>query len=254
MADEDEMLVALLDGELDEGRRASLLKRLEEDPVSRARYEALRDAGAPLGAAFEALLSQAPIAQLRRALPLEIPVRRRPGPFAGMALRDLAAGFVVGLLTAAAAAWLAFGLPASRDKDDWRSAVVDYMRLYTNETFAFPSPDHGTEAMQLSAVGSRVGADLTPEKVALPGLAFKVAFILSYEGAPLAELAYVDKTGAPILFCIIADKGADAPAKAETREALSLASWSRDGRGYLVIGGKPEHEVADFGRILAARF
>ncbi len=128
------------------------------------------------------------------------------------------------------------------------------MRLYTNETFAFVSPDRQTEALELSAVGSRVGADLTPEKVALPGLDFKVAFILSYEGAPLAELAYVDKTGAPILFCIIADKGADAPAKAETREALSLASWSRDGRGYLVIGGQPGREVADFGRILATRF
>src|SRR5271165_3638701 len=200
MADEDEMLVALIDGELDESRRTSLLKRLEEDAALRARYEALRDARAPLGAAFEALLARAPLSSLRKALPPETPVRRRPGPFARIALRDLAAGFVIGLLAAAAIAWLAFGLPARDGKDGWRSAVVDYMRLYTNETFALVSPDRQTEALELSAVGSRVGADLTPEKVALPGLDFKVAFILSYEGKPLAELAYVDKTGAPTLF------------------------------------------------------
>ena len=31
---------------------------------------------------------------------------------------------------------------------------------------------------------------------------------------------------------------------AETRQALSLASWSRDGRGYLVIGRQPQNQVA----------
>jgi len=104
------------------------------------------------------------------------------------------------------------------------------------------------------AVGKRVGAGLTPENVALPGLDFKIAFILSYEGDPLAELAYVDKTGAPVLFCIIANKGADAPAQTQTREALSLASWSHNGRGYLVIGGQPKQQVAEFARTLETRF
>ncbi len=39
MADEDEMLVALIDGELDEDRGRGLLARLETDAALRARYE-----------------------------------------------------------------------------------------------------------------------------------------------------------------------------------------------------------------------
>ena len=98
---------------------------------------------------------------------------------------------MLGLLTAGVAGWLAFGRPGS-DDDDWRAAVVDYMKLYTNDTFAFISPDRQAGAFELSAVAKKVGADLTPESVTLPGLDFKVAFNLAYDGKPLGEIAYVD--------------------------------------------------------------
>ena len=82
MTDEDQELVALIDNELDEDRRNRLLARLEEDPALRARYEALRDAGAPIAAAFDALLEQAPVARLRQAIPSETAVRRPDWPCA----------------------------------------------------------------------------------------------------------------------------------------------------------------------------
>ena len=173
MTDEDQELVALIDNELDEDRRNRLLERLEEDPALRARYEALRDAGAPIGAAFDALLERAPLARLRQAIPPETAARRAPGRFAGLAFRELAAGFVIGLLAAGAAAWLALGAPRSDEDSDWRAAVVDYMGLYTNETFAFVNPDRETQAKELSAVGKRVGADLTPEKRKRAGPGFQ---------------------------------------------------------------------------------
>ena len=254
MAEEDDQeLVALIDNELDESRRADLLSRLETDVVLRRRYEALMEAKAPIGAALQTLLEHAPVARLRAAIPPESAASRGARPPAGLAWRQLAAGFVIGLLAAAAAAWLAFGLPRG-DQGDWRTAVLAYMRLYTDETFAFPSPDRQTQAAQLSAVGRRVGAALTPETVTLPGLEFKVAFILSYEGSPLGEIAYTDSTGAPVLFCIIANGGEGTPAGSERRDAFSLASWSRPGHGYLVIGGLPEQRIADLGRTLEARF
>jgi len=255
MTDEDQELVALIDNELDEDRKSRLLARLEEDPALRARYEALRDAGAPIGAAFDALLEQAPLARLRQAIPPETAVRRAPGWFAGLAFRELAAGFVIGLLAAGVVAWLALGAPRSGDEDsDWRAAVVDYMGLYTNETFAFVNPDRETQARELSAVGKRVGADLTPENASVPGLDFKVAFILAFDGAPLGEIAYVDPTGAPVLFCVIANGAADAPLHAEKRNEFALASWTRNGRGYLVIGRQPEPRVAELARTFEARF
>jgi anti-sigma factor RsiW len=253
MTDEDQELVALIDNELDEERKTRLLARLEEDSGLRARYEALRESGAPIGAAFDTLLAQAPVARLRAAIPPETAVLRAPGRFAGMGFRELAAGFVLGLLAAGVAGWLAFGFPGS-DDDDWRAAVVDYMKLYTNDTFAFVSPDRQAGAFELSAVGKKVGADLTPESVTLPGLDFKVAFNLAYDGKPLGEIAYVDPTGAPVLFCVTASGDADAPLRSEKRDQFSLASWSRNGRSYLVIGRMPEQRVAELAQTLVTRF
>ena len=65
------------------------------------------------------------------------------------------------------------------------------------------------EREELDAVG--VGAKLTPEIVALPDLRFTVAFMLSFKGSPLGAIAYVDAQGSPLMFCIIANHGPDAP-------------------------------------------
>lgn len=233
MDDDDIQLVALIDGELDKESERSLLARLEQDESLRARYEKLREGPAAIAAAFDSLLAEAPVERLRAALPKDAPARNRRPFLQRFALRDLAAGFVAGLIVAGAV-WLAIALASGGD--DWRDAVVDYMRLYTNETFALPKPQPEVAAAQLRAVGARVGATLSPDKVALPDLAFKTAFSLAYEGDPLGELAYTDPAGAPVLVCVIADKSGNAPIKVEKRDDFTLASWSRDGRGYLVIG------------------
>ena len=255
MSDEDQELVALIDNELDEDRRNRLLARLEEDPALRARYEALREAGAPIGAAFDALLEQAPLARLRNAIPPETSVRSRAetvcrNGFSGArrGVRARPPGGGRGRLARVRSS-------AQRGEDnDWRAAVVDYMKLYTNDTFALVSSDRPIEAFELSAVGKKVGADLTPDNVKMPGLDFKVAFNLSYDGAPLGEIAYVDSTGAPVLFCVIANKEADAPLRSEKRDQFSLASWSRNGLSYMVIGRMPEQRVAELAQTLVTRF
>jgi anti-sigma factor RsiW len=248
VAEEDAELVALLDNELDEDAKGRLLARLAKDGALRKRYEALREAGAQIAASFDALLEMAPVARLREALPPEGAPRAASRRFVGIAFRELAAGIVVGLLVAAAA-WVALG-----GREDWREAVVHYAELYTKGTFAFPSPDASLEAEQLRVVGARVGADLTPESVRLPDLQFKVALILSYDGSPFGQIAFVDPRGVPVLFCVIANGGADAPARSERRGELWLSSWSHAGRGYLVIGRLPDERIADLARTLEKRF
>ncbi len=253
MTDEDAELVALIDNELDEERKSALLARLETDERLRARYEALREAGAPIAASFDALLAQAPIERLRAGLPFDrgsgAPSRR----FAGIALRELAAGIVIGLLVAGAAAWVALSWAPLGEKENWRSEVAEYVDLYTNETFAPLNPDAALQAIELSAVSARVGADLTPANVALPGLRFTVAFMLSYEGSPLGAIAYVDPEGAPVLLCVIANQATDAPIRSERRGDLSLAFWSRGGRGYLVIGRMPTERARALAQALEKR-
>jgi anti-sigma factor RsiW len=249
----DAELVALIDNELDEEAKNHLLARLVEDEGQRQRYEELRDAGVLIAASLDTLIENAPLAQLRATLPSSGVARVGRRPLSGVALRDLAAGFVVGLL-AAGAAWVAFSATPQDDGNDWRSAVAEYMELYTNETFALPNPDQDFQAKKLNAVAERVGAVLTPKNVSLPGLRFESANLLSYEGAPLGEIVYVDARDSPLLFCVIANGGADTPNHSERRGDLALSSWSHGGRGYLVIGRLPEEQVAELAQTLKTRF
>ena len=217
----------------------------------RARYEAFRRERDALGAALDSLLPQAPVERLKAFIPREAPPR--PGSRVGrFALRELAAGLVVGF--ALAAAVLTFAFPRDKTEEDWRSAVVSYMALYTNETFAQIPEDREARAMELGAVGARVGAKLSPESVALPGLDLRTAFILAYDGKPLGEVVQTDRGGAPVLFCVIASGNADAPLKSERRDGFSLASWSRGGKGYLVIADLPQAQVESYAQALEARF
>jgi anti-sigma factor RsiW len=247
MSDDDAELVALIDNELDESRRTALLARLAADDGLRQRYEEFRQTGAPLAASLDELLTQAPLARLRSALPVDSPVRQPR-----IALRDLAAG-IIGILAAGAAAWVALSLGLLRERQDWRTAVVEYTNLYTNETFSPLNPDASLQAIELTALGARVGVNLTPESVALPGLRFTVAFMLSYNGAPLGVVAYVDPSGEPVLLCIIANDAPDAPMRSERRGNLSLAWWSRGGRSRLVIGRIPEERTVALAQTLEKR-
>jgi len=252
MADEDAEIVALIDNELDEDASARLLTRLATDEALRKRYEALREAGAPIAGAFDALIEKAPLSRLRAALPPESAPRAALGPFARIAFRDIAAGVIGFLLGVGAAAWIASVAPRG-EQEDWRAAVVQYTNLYTNETFSPLHPDAALQALELSAVGARVGARLTPETVALPGLRFTVAFMLSFAGSPLAVIAYVDAQGAPVLLCVIDNHAPDAGMGSERRGELSLANWSRGGRGYLVIGRISEERAVELAGMLKER-
>ena len=253
MADEDAEIVALIDNELGKDARARLLARLAADEALRKRYEALREARAPIAVAFDALIEKAPLSRLRAALPPESAPRDASRPIARIAFRDIAAGIVGFLLGAGAAAWIALSVAPSGHEGDWRSAVEDYTNLYTNETFSPLHPDAALQALELSAVGARVGAKLTPESVALPGLRFTVAFMLSYKSSPLAAIAFVDAQGEPVMLCVIDNHAPDAHLRSERRGELSLASWSRGGRGYLVIGRIPEEQAAELAGLLEER-
>jgi hypothetical protein len=94
----------------------------------------LRDAGILIAGSLDALIGDAPLARLRAMLPSPGAARAGRWPFSGVALRDLAAGFVLGLLAAGAVAWVAFSGASPEERKDWRSAIAEYMELYTNET------------------------------------------------------------------------------------------------------------------------
>jgi hypothetical protein len=162
MTDDDAELVALIDNELNESRRTALLTRLAANEQLRRRYDELREAGAPITASLDALLEQAPLARLRAALPPDDLVRQPSRRLSGIALRELAAGIVIGLLAAGAAAWVALSFGVLGERQDWRRAVVEYTDLYTNETFSPLNPDAPLQAIELSALGARMASSSRP--------------------------------------------------------------------------------------------
>jgi anti-sigma factor RsiW len=249
---DDEALIALIDNELDGAAREDLLARLAQDEALGVHLETLRQSRAEIIAGFDSLLEQAPLARLRAALPrLEAAAGAPARP--ALSWRRLAAALVVGLVLGAAAAAIGFGF-SEREESDWRSAVVEYMRLYTRDTFAPLNPDAAAAAALLKGVGDTVGVALTPENIAVRDLRFRVAFNLGYEGVPLGEVAYTDAKGDPAAFCVIADGAKASPLRTETRGLFSYAAWSKDGKSYMLVGRMPEAEVAELAQPLVARF
>jgi anti-sigma factor RsiW len=228
----DEELTALLDGQLEEVERAELIRRLAADLTLQRRLQRLAQARGHLDAAFADLLAEAPVARLRAALP-------KPTRVPTFHAARLAASFVVvALLSAALAAWVAVDIRSA--KEDFVSAVVDYMELYTPETFAGLAPDPTQEAQIVAKVGARLGVGVTPADLAAPGLAFKTAFVLSYDGAPLGEFVFTDAAGVPYLFCVWAGGEGPAPLRWDERQSFAIATWGRRNERFLVIGPSAE--------------
>ena len=101
MTDDDAELVALIDNELDENRKSALLARLETDERLRERYEAFerRERRSP---PHSTRCSNGRRWRLRAAA--RTAARRRTGTVRGHRPARIAAGFVIGLLVAGAAA------------------------------------------------------------------------------------------------------------------------------------------------------
>jgi anti-sigma factor RsiW len=264
-ADEDDaLLVAFVDKELDDSARSALEARLAADANLRARLGRLQDGGRPFAPAFQALLDAAPVGRLKVSLaaaeadePADQPSRqpstiraRRFGVAAAVIL--FCAGIVVGRVwpTGPALAPQTAGLAGDHD-EDWRQAVAEYMNLYTADTFSMAAESVGGG---LSMVGAKVGLNLTPERVALAKLQFRGARIFAFHGDPLGQLGYIDPTTGPVLFCIIGDSEPDAGMKAEMRGGLAVASWARAGRGYMLIGRLPVDKMAELADSLERRF
>jgi hypothetical protein len=98
------------------------------------------------------------------------------------------------------------------------------------------------------------GVALTPQNTAVKDLRFRVAFNLAYAGAPLAEVGFTDTRGEPAAFCVIANGERTSPLRTLARDGVSYATWSKDGKGYILIGRMSEAQVAELARPLEARF
>lgn len=245
----DDLLTALIDGELSPQDEASLLAQMEENPKIAERVEFLSRASMNLQGAFQPLLDEAPLSKLQAQLDA-IPARKASPLWRISANSNEGRRGFIGLLAASVVAgvfadrlWLATTSNDDNDNDGgagWRAVVAQYMALYTPETLGLNQPDRAQQQAQLSSLNAQLGLSLTPETIALPPLEFRRAQILSYDFKPLAQILYADPQGRPMALCILRDTSAAHSIAMEKRQAMTIAWWANSDYQALLIGhGSP---------------
>ncbi|MGV2102549.1 anti-sigma factor family protein [Rhizobium sp. 21-4511-3d] len=246
----DEELTAFLDGELSPEETARIESLANADDEVAARIEFLAAGSMPFREAFAPLLDEAPKAKLEAILAAIAAAQQKRGPaFASRRgfLGALAASLAIGVI--ADRAYLGIGRNLGRDEgSEWRSVVAEYIALYTLDTLAGPVPPADVQAAQLARVDSKLGLNLSPEAVALPGVDFKRAQLLEYDDQPLAQIAYLDPESGPMALCIVrSEKGAKEP-DIEGRKGMNVIYWSTATHAFMLIGHAPVdrmREIAD---------
>lgn len=235
----DETLTAFIDGELDFTQARELELRLAVDAELAQRFERLCQGDRGLIEAFDGLLQQAPQERLQDGLAGLAPV---PLPRRAPSRRALALAAAACLVLGMALDHLLLGGLALHRADEttaWRQRVADYMALYTVQTLEHLPGDEDSRQAQLSLVGARLGLELPAPAVDLDGASLRRAQILEYDGAPIAQLTYLDERYGPMALCITRGDGQVAAPEQERREGMNLVYW-KDGRhAYLLIGRNP---------------
>ncbi|MBY5406570.1 anti-sigma factor family protein [Rhizobium leguminosarum] len=253
----DEELTAFIDGELTAEEAARIDAIVNEDESVAERLEFLARASLPFKQAFAPLLSQAPREKLETML-AAIPAQpsARPASTPAFASRRRFLGALAASLVAGIAidrAVIGIGFSAKDENSEWRSVVADYISLYTPETLAGPVPTREVQAAQLRPLDEKLGLSLSPEAVSLPGIDFKRALMLQYDGKPLAQIAYLDPETGPMALCIVkSDAGRKAP-DLESRKGLNVIYWSNETHAFMLIGRIPVDRIKELGEDVRRR-
>lgn len=259
----DEDLVAFLDGELGAAGRSRVLEALASDESTAIRLQQLEAGMAPLTQAMDTLLDQAPNERMTARLSDLLSKAQRPknsGKRLWRRYAGLAAAALI-LLAAGAAIDRSFDFigktPGVEETDDteadWRKAVAGYFSLYTNETFAAAASAGPAANGTLDRVGNRIGLQISANDVALPGMQFAGAVLFSYDGMPLAQIAYLDPQSGPMAFCIIANGEADGPPQLERRDDINVVHWAKDKHGFMLIGRASPDRLQKYAELLSQR-
>lgn len=232
MSFSDDILRQFLDGALDQAKSKEIETAMLSDADLERRIMGLDDLAASVKAVMESLPSEARVAELAPAVSA---VTARPSrPWA-----MLAAACAVGVFIGIGSSWF-----NSNTAPDWRTEVAHYQALYTPDTVNAIEPAPGEAEAQVSRVTGQVGAHVpVAELAALEGLSLRRAQVLGFEGAPLAQIVFAHRSGAPVALCLIRTGDAEDMAMG-TRLNMASADWAVDGVEYLLIGDIDPAEMA----------
>ena len=253
------MLVAYIDGELDAGEREVLARRLSTDAALAQRLAELRSGGRDFAPAYDLLLKAAPTDRLNAILAA---AGARPASRSiPRVLAAIAAGIVIFALGAAAGVLgpqfiQRLGpqqVAVEPQPPNWRQVVAEYVTLTTNDTLNAIPVDTALLDKQVTALSKRVSLNMTAAKLALPHAYLKKAEAFEFRGRPLVQFAYLSQQVGPIAFCIIVNGRPDAAPAFEQREGSNIVFWTKDGKGYMLIGKAPREALEQYAGDLSKR-
>jgi anti-sigma factor RsiW len=255
---EDGMLVAYIDGELDAGEALALERKLSAEPALIARMAELRRGGRDFGKAYDLLLAAAPTDRLRTTV-RGLAARPSAGRTPLRVLAAIAAAIVI-FAVGTAAGYLGPRLTGIGQQavvepqpPNWRQVVAEYVTLTTSDTLNAVPVDQALLDRQVAALSKQVSLPISSAKLALPHAYLKKAEAFEFRGRPLVQFGYLSPEVGPIAFCIIVSGRPDAAPAFEQREGSNIVFWTRDGRGYMLIGKAPRDALEQFAGDLAKR-
>jgi anti-sigma factor RsiW len=259
----DETLTAFLDGELDDATAAEVAREVDADAALKARLSAL-DVNLPLMRKdYGELAETAPLEVLRAAILTQPPL---------MAANSNTKGWSRSVVAAACAACLAFGVVISPitlgniagfrgaagdigtpAEKSWRQSVAEYQALYSAETLTLSPQDPVKQDETLAKLSERIGVPLDRAKLELDKARFQRGQLLSFDGKPLVQLAYLHDGDKPFALCMVSNGAKDAGPASETRKSMPIVHWAKGGVSYMVIGQVEAEELAVMAEALRSR-
>ena len=255
---DDGILVALIDDRLAPEERAQIERRLTEDDELRARMAYLQRGGLGLAEGFAALEASAPLDRLGALLgealaTAEAAKPPKPASWNWRTLRPaaVAAGLALFIIGGAAGHWLPEFWPKATvtatdeaaGADGWREVVAEYFPLTTTQTLRALPRDVPQLRADLGAASIQASFDLTPERLAVPGLELARVDLFQLDDLALVQVSYLDPQNGPIALCILSRRDAVAPPRDERRGTMNIAWWGTGEHALMLIGRAPAPQL-----------
>ena len=235
MSDNDPLLVAYVDGELEPESAREVERLLAEDPRARQAVEIYRETSALLRAACGEHVYAADPERFLPAPPCVLQrAPRRYGWALGAALAASVAGFLVG------STWSDWTVSSATA---FAAEVVDYHPVYArDETHLVEVP---AERMQeiTTWLGGKLERQLTVPDLTAEGLHFAGARLLAVARRPVAQLMYTRAHGEPIAVCLTRLAGGASGIRLERFGSERVAVWLDGTYAYVVVGTADEAAI-----------
>jgi hypothetical protein len=127
------------------------------------------------------------------------------------------------------------------------------MALYVPETLDHLPGDEATQRAQLRTIDARLGLDLALAKLSLPHAEFKRAQILEYDGAPIAQITYLDPAHGPMALCVTRSNSGSRHLAREQRRELNIVYWADKEHAWMLIGHQPMTDLEEMATLLRGR-